>query len=268
MINPSAPIGIFDSGVGGLTVAQSIKQRMPEEQLIYFSDSRHMPYGDKSKLLIETYAQNIIRFLIKKGCKVVVIACNSASSNALEVIKQEVTQGIHVFDVIHPVIESIDFATGHKLGVIATRATVQSDVYRRAIKKRHPHLEIVQMATPLLAPMIEEGFQNDEISRVVVNHYLKREELKGIETLILACTHYSIIKREIRNFYGGRVRLIDSTRIVANRIYRCLAESNLLSEYLLKKDLFYVSDLTDAFERQAKIFFGQEITLQLQDLSP
>ncbi|XCI75270.1 MAG: glutamate racemase [Flavobacteriales bacterium] len=268
MINPSAPIGIFDSGVGGLTVAQAIKQRMPEEQLIYFGDTRHMPYGDKSKLLIETYTQKITRFLIREGCKSIVIACNSASSNALRIIKQEVPQRVHVFDVIDPVIESLTFAAHHKLGVIATRATVQSDVYRRAIKKRHPHLEIVQMATPLLAPMIEEGFQNHEISHAVVSHYLSQKELKGIDTLILACTHYPIIKREIQNFYDGRIRMIDTPRIIADQIYRCLADLKLLSECLLKKDLFYVSALTDAFERQAKIFFGQKITLQLQDLNP
>ncbi|XOD66923.1 MAG: glutamate racemase [Flavobacteriales bacterium Tduv] len=267
-MDPLASIGIFDSGVGGLTVAQAIKQRMPDERLIYFGDTKNMPYGEKSKELIETYTQRITRFLIDQRCKAIVIACNSASSNALQAINQEAPEGVKVFDLISPVVESLSPQENRKFGVIATRATTQSNVYCKAIKKRCPGLEVMQMETPLLAPMIEEGLQNDEIIRAAVRHYLSREELKGIEVLILACTHYSIIEKEIRDFYNNKIHLIDTPRIVADQIHKRLSKFGLLSKKLTERDLFYVSRLTKNFEHQAKIFFGEKLFLKARDLDP
>lgn len=265
-MDSSAPIGIFDSGVGGLTVAQAINQRMPDERIIYFGDTKHMPYGEKSKTLIETYTRRITRFLIDQGCKAIVIACNSASSNALQAIKEEAQKRVKVFDVINPVVESLSPKENRKFGVIATRSTTQSDVYRKAIKKRCPRLEVMQMATPLLAPMIEKGLQNDEIMRATVRHYLSREELKGIEALILACTHYHIIEKEIRDFYNDQIQLIDVPQIVANQIHQRLSECGLLSKHPSERDPSYVSRLTENFERQAKMIFEQKLLLKARDL--
>jgi len=262
------PIGVFDSGIGGLTVAHAISRLMPQEQIIYFGDTAHMPYGDKSRDLIRSYASQITDFLLhQKRCKCIVIACNTASAAAYETLRDSHRGSVPIFNVIDPIIESVvaDQSIKH-VGIIATKTTILSGVYQEKLSRRRPSLKYSALATPLLAPMIEEGFYNDNISQTVIHNYLEQSELKGIDALILGCTHYVMIKKEINEFYGGRVKLFDSTDIIATKLKAILAKENLLTDQTLGENLFYVSDYTEPFEQAAKAFYGKAIQLRQQAL--
>lgn len=264
MINDSsAPIGIFDSGVGGLTVAKAIKKHMPYERLIYFGDTLHFPYGDKSREILEKYSLVISRFLVEEGCKAVVIACNSASSNAFSSLKEAFGDKIVVLNVIDPVVRYISEKNYKKVGLIATRATIESHVYEKVIKNNCPEVRLCSLATPLLAPMVEEGFVNDEISAAVLKHYLNQETLYGIEALLLGCTHYPIIFEEIDRFYDGNIDIIQAPDLSAKQLRSTLKEKKLLAKKnILTKDIFYASALTEAFNYRAQLFFGSKISLK------
>jgi glutamate racemase len=263
------PIGVLDSGIGGLTVASAIAAMLPDEQLIYFGDTAHMPYGDKSKELIREYTRSITDFLInEKGCKCIVIACNTASAAAYEHLRDAYKGVIPIFNVIDPIIEAVVADSSlKKVGLIATKTTVESGVYQEKLSRRKPGLEYTALATPLLAPMIEEGFCNDSISHAVVHNYLEHEELRGIDSLILGCTHYVIIKSEINRFYNGKVRLFDSTNIVASKLKDILSIEGLLNGSGNRGEHhFYVSDFTGSFQKSTELFFGEKIKLELKKL--
>jgi len=262
MTSTNSPIGLFDSGVGGLTVASAIRLTLPAEQMIYFGDTAHLPYGDKSKETIIGYSIGITKFLLEKGCKVILIACNSASSNAFQEVKEFVGDKALVMNVIDPV---IDFVANeedvHNIGVIGTKATINSSTYTNGIKKINPGIEVSSLATPLLVPMIEEGFIFDDISNAIVRSYLSRKELQGIDSLILGCTHYPIIKNQISRFFNFEVNVIDSARIVAEKLRDELIQRKLLRTDNAPRHEFYVSDHTDYFEIIARMFFGEKIDL-------
>ncbi|HWB61991.1 MAG TPA: glutamate racemase [Chitinophagales bacterium] len=258
------PIGVFDSGIGGLTVANAISALLPNEQLIYFGDTAHFPYGDKSKELIRTYATRITDFFLnEKQCKTVVIACNTASAAAYEVLRDKYKGIAPVINVIDPMIEAViaDEAI-KKVGIIATKTTVESGVYQEKFNRRKPSLQYSALATPLLAPMIEEGFYNDKISQTVIENYLRQPELDGIDALVLGCTHYPLIKAEISKFYGAKVRIFDSAEVVAAKLKSILEKESLASDKKQGSDVFYVSDYTESFERISKIFYGHQIRLE------
>lgn len=262
------PIGVFDSGIGGLTVANAVSTLLPNEQLIYFGDTAHLPYGDKSKELIRSYAATITNFLLhEKQCKAVVIACNTASAAAYEPLR-DLYKGIApVINVIDPMVEAvINDNTIRKVGVIATKTTIASGVYSEKFTRRKPELQYTELATPLLASMIEEGFYNNNISSAVLEKYLSNEALHDIDALVLACTHYPLIKDEINAFYKGKVRIFDSAEIVAEKLKRILEKEGLAGERKLNEDLFFVSDYTEAFKRTTQIFWGQEIHLSLHNI--
>ncbi len=262
------PIGVFDSGIGGLTVAHAISRLLPNEQIIYFGDTAHLPYGDKSKDLIRTYSSEITNFLLhQKHCKCVVIACNTASAAAYEYLRDSYKGSVPIFNVIDPIIESVvaDESIKH-VGIIATKTTILSGVYQEKLSRRRPSLTYSALATPLLAPMIEEGFYNNNISHTVIHNYLEQPELKDIDALILGCTHYVMIKKEINEFYGGKVKLFDSTDIVATKLKAILEKENLLTDKPLGENLFYVSDYTESFEQAAKAFYGTAIQLKQQNI--
>lgn len=259
-----SPIGVFDSGIGGLTVAHAISKLLPQEQIIYFGDTAHLPYGDKSKELIRSYSLAITDFLLyQKHCKCVVIACNTASAAAYEYIRDQHKGSVPIFNVIDPIIESViaDDSIKH-VGIIATKTTIQSGVYQEKLSRRKPGLKFSALATPLLAPMIEEGFYNDNISNTVINQYLEQPELQGIDALILGCTHYVMIKDEINTFYNHKIKLFDSTDIVATKLRDILDKEHLLTDKALGDNLFYVSDYTQSFEQSAKAFYGTELRLE------
>jgi len=263
------PIGVLDSGIGGLTVASAIARILPQEQLIYFGDTAHLPYGDKSKELIREYTLSITDFLLnEKNCKCIVIACNTASAAAYEFLRDAFKGKVPVFNVIDPIIEAVvENNSLKKIGIIATKTTIESGVYQEKLSRRKPGLHFSALATPLLAPMIEEGFCNDSISKAVVHNYLEQEELHGIDALILGCTHYVNIRREIDEFYNGQVILFDSTDIVAIKLKNILGKEALLNEGTDRAEHhFFVSDYTSSFQKTTELFFGSEIKLEKKKL--
>jgi glutamate racemase len=256
------PIGIFDSGIGGLTVANAIHHFMPEERLIYFGDTAHLPYGDKSADAIRYYCLRISKFLLEQNCKMIVIACNSASSAAYDMLL-DFFEGKALFvNVVDPLVNAVIKKDYRNVGVIATKATINSSIYRNKIKTLNQKVKVNQLATPLLAPMIEEGFYSGNISKSVIENYLSHPEMKDIDALLLACTHYPLIKKEINEFYEGKVDILDSTDVVKNEVHRILSEENLLAEKRHHEDAFYVSDFTTSFEQTAKNFYGEELKLE------
>lgn len=266
-LSPEQPIGIFDSGVGGLTNAKEIKRLLPNENIIYFGDTKHLPYGEKSKEAIIEYSTKITNFLLENNCKAIVVACNTATANALASIKELVDNRVPVIDVINPVAEKVAYEIHNNVGVIATKATVNSGLYKKSIRKHNKFIKVDELATPLLVPAIEEGFKNHPITHAIIYNYLSNSKLKNIETLILGCTHYPLLIDEIKQYYGNRVRVIDSPNIVANQLKMILEKHHLLNS---SKDTpqyhFYLSDLTKNFEKISKKFFGKTIDLELKIL--
>ena len=257
------PIGIFDSGIGGLTVAHAIKTLLPEEDLIYFGDTAHLPYGDKSEAAIQVYSIKIADILLRKGCKVIVIACNSASSASYELLKEYVRTDTHVINVIDPMVELVTSTfAGIDIGLIGTKRTVQSGVYARKVEEANRNIKLHSLATPLLAPMIEEGFFNNQISHEIIAQYLRDPALQNIEALILACTHYPLIKKEINAYYGGRMKILDSSEVVAQALKKYLTEEALLNKGHKPEHRFLVSDFTESFESSARMFFHESVTLE------
>jgi len=286
----SSPIGLFDSGVGGLTVAHALHTLLPSEQLIYFGDTAHLPYGDKSRESILQYSLGIADFLLEKKCKLILIACNSASANAFEEVKAHVGTRALVMNVIDPVVARVTgmYATdvenqlmeegphttgpvggGHQaptIGVVGTKATIDSGTYERKIKARSPRLKVNSLATPLFVPMIEEGFVFDDISNAIIRAYLGRQELQGIDSLILGCTHYPIIRNQISRFFNFEVNVLDTAQVVAQAVREYLGHKELLSAKNPGKNQFYVSDYTPYFEVIANMFFNEKIRLEKKNI--
>ena len=259
-MNKNNPIGIFDSGIGGLTVAKAILSVLPKENLIYFGDTKHLPYGEKSARSIECFSTKIAFFLKEKKCKMIVIACNTASSLAYESIKK-IFPTIEIINVIDPVVNLIYKNKPSCIGIIGTKGTINSKIYPKKIHEIAPKIKVKSLATPLLASIIEEGFFNDKISRVVLNKYLNKSELKNIDQLILACTHYPLIQKLIGEFYNNKIDIIDSASQVASHIKNVLEKKDLLSNKITGHR-FFVSDYTKSFEESAKFFFGEDIYLE------
>lgn len=267
---PGMPIGIFDSGIGGLTVARAITQLLPAEDIIYFGDTAHMPYGEKSAEAIRHYSVKIAEFLRSRNCKMIVIACNTASAAGYKAVVKATGMKDLVVNVIDP---ASHYVVKHhqrqKIGVIATKRTISSNVYAKRIQSLDPMADVVQLATPLLAPMIEEGFYNNKISQTIINSYLSKSRLSEIDALILGCTHYPLIKPEIKKYYGKSVEIIDSSEIVARFVKDILAKHELLNpgKRSLKKSpagtrQFFVSDYTTSFEETSRIFFDEKVKLK------
>lgn len=258
------PIGIFDSGIGGLTVASAIHKLLPNERIIYFGDTAHLPYGDKSPKAIRGYSQKITEFLLEKQCKMVVIACNTASSAGFRLVKQTCGSKAIATNVIDPMVKYVsEKYTDGKVGVIGTKGTIESRIYPRKFKQANEALNIASAATPLLCPMIEEGFFNNNISKTIIYDYLSRNQLEEIDALILGCTHYPLIKKEVESFYKDPVEVIDSSEIVAKEVQRLLAQKNLLAKKKpAARNQFFVSDYTESFEQSTRLFFKGEIHLK------
>ena len=262
----SQPIGIFDSGIGGLTIAHAIKQKLPNENIIYFGDTKHLPYGEKSNEAIRHYSLKIAKFLKENNCKVIVIACNSASSVAYEFIKSNIGS-IPIYNVIDPIIKNLSNKnyTNKKIGVIGTKATIKSNIYQKKIEGKITS-QIVSLETPLLAPMIEEGFFNQDISMTIIKKYLENKNLDKIDSLILACTHYPLIKKQIKKFYDNNVEVIDSSIITANYINKQLEKKGILNTNNKPTYSFIVSNLTESFSKSATFFFKEKIILNENDI--
>jgi len=252
-------IGIFDSGIGGLTVAKEVKKALPEIPIVYFGDTAHLPYGDKSKEAVMSYCIGIGDFLVSKGCTHIIIACNTASAYGYKPLKKHLKNVAKVYDVITPVVHYIStHYTEKKVGIIATKGTTKSRIYPRKINAKNPLINVSSCATPLLAPMIEEGFFNNNISKTIIHNYLSKKELKNIDVLTLACTHYPLIEQAINGFYKKKVKILNSAVIVATHVK---AKIKIGSPNIPIEDLFYVSDFTPSFQQSAQLFFGKKISL-------
>jgi glutamate racemase len=263
----NGPIGIFDSGIGGLTVAKAIHQHFPNESIVYFGDTAHLPYGDKSEAAIQAYSVRIADLLLSMGCKVIVIACNSASSASYELLREYVHQQAHVINVIDPMVEFVAHKLiGKQIGLIGTKRTVQSGIYQKKLTAISPASNLHSLATPLLAPMIEEGFYNSQISHEIVWNYLSDPILQSIDALILACTHYPLIRKEINEFYKGNVEILDSTQIIVETLNDYLTTQGLLRSAPQPELQFLVSDYTESFEASTQIFFHQKVSLKWHPL--
>lgn len=257
------PVGIFDSGIGGLTVAQQFTRLLPYEDLIYFGDTAHLPYGDKSTAAIQAYSIKICNLLISKQVKAILIACNSASAAAFDLVKEYVGSKAQVYNVIDPVVEFVaNQYSGQTVGLIGTKQTVFSNIFSRKIDQVNRGIKLKSLATPLLAPMIEEGFFDNKISLNVVEEYLSSPMLAGIKALILGCTHYPLIAPQIRAFYNGSVEVIDSSTIVAEAVKSDLERRGLVNAQHSVEKHFYVSDFTPAFENSTQIFFKDKVSLE------
>jgi glutamate racemase len=259
---PTQAIGIFDSGIGGLTVAQALVKQLPTENIIYFGDTAHLPYGDKSATTIQSYSIKIADMLLKQPCKLILIACNSASAAAYEPVKQFVGEKAHVLDVINPLVNHLrDHYPRKNIGLIATRQTVNSNVYQQKIAALNLGIHLTSHATNLLASAIEE-FGNHNVIDSLLKEYLNHDRFNHIEALVLACTHYPVIKDRIADFFKHTIEIIDSSDIVATAVKQHLTTEKLLNPQGKGNKSFFVSDYTDSFAAGTKLFFNEEIKLQ------
>jgi len=262
------PIGIFDSGVGGLTVYRALHGRLPDERFVYLGDTARVPYGTKSLATVERYALENSQFLAERGIKLLVVACNTASALALPAIRRQI--GVDVVGVIGPGARKAVALTKNKenprIGVIATEATVQSRAYSRAIKKANATAQIVETACPLFVSLAEEGWTNEPETRSIAGKYLQEIIKKDVDALVLGCTHYPILRDVIQAAVGKRVMLIDSGEATAEAVEQLLNETNLANDNRRKSanertlcddlDHFYVTDAADRFARVAERFLG------------
>ena len=263
MSSNNNPIGIFDSGIGGLTVAKAVNTLLPKESIVYFGDTAHLPYGDKSEAAIQAYSIKICNLLLEKKCKVILIACNSASTAAFDLVKEYVGSKAHVVNVIDPAVAYIgDAYTDKQIGLIGTKRTVLSQAYERKVERLKKGIKLKSLATPLLVHVIEEGFYANRIGDEVIHQYLSDDVLDDIEALILGCTHYPLIKEKIEDYYAAQVEIIDSSQVVAAFLQQVLEKNNLLKTEGDSNHTFYVSDYTKSFEESTKIFFGREVHLE------
>ncbi len=270
----SRPIGVFDSGIGGLTLVHALGNALPYERIIFFGDTAHLPYGDKSVKNIQAFAQEILRFFYQQNCKAVLIACNTASAIAYPKLLKSWDSYLLLFNVIDPVVRTcIQFYKPHNVGVIGTRSTIQSRSYPRKFNQSDRTIAVTTASTPLLAPMIEEGFYNNKISHTLISAYLSKKQFEGIEALILGCTHYPLIKTEVESFYRGSTPVLDNIDPTVNELVGTLSDKEMLnnglepnSANLKTLNTFYVSDYTQSFEETARLFFGASVSLQKYDI--
>ncbi|GCD79252.1 glutamate racemase [Schleiferia thermophila] len=258
-----APIGIFDSGVGGLTVAKAIMNLMPNEDILYFGDTAHMPYGEKSKEAIIKYSLEISEFLYQKGVKVLVIACNSASATAYEALCEYWKERLPIVNVIDPVVEYVCEQHFANIGIIGTKATINSGVYSRKIQESCSNVTVNSKATPLLAGMVEEGLAGTEVSRALIKHYLRDQRFDQLDCMILGCTHYPLIQEDIKAFFKEQIKILDTPSITAAHLRQVLIDTSLRSPSTYHGEYhFYLSDLTESFKEIASYFLGFQPVLE------
>ncbi|RMG27988.1 MAG: glutamate racemase [Bacteroidetes bacterium] len=260
------PVGIFDSGLGGLTIVKAVQQLLPHESLIYVGDTAHLPYGDKSVELIGGYATAITRLLVQKGVKAIVIACNTASAVAYREV-QAAAAGLPVFNVVIPAVhQALATTQNQQVAVIGTKTTIRTGIYKRLLQHHRPGLKVVEKATPMLVPMIEEGWLHNQVSQDVIDAYMSDTGFQSIDTLILGCTHYPLIKSQIAKYfvenYEHEVHIIDSSLAVARAVQQGLKAHQLLRHAGEARYQYLLSDLTPNFESAAELFLGKKVCFE------
>jgi glutamate racemase len=266
-------IGIFDSGFGGLSVMRGIVKELPDYSFIYLGDSARVPYGTRSKETVYKFTKQAIDFLFKKGCELIIVACNTASSDALRLVQQKHVPKNYaskkVLGVLIPAAEdAISKTKNGRIGVIATQGTVKSRAFIRELRKINPKIKVYQKACPLLVPIVEAGEQNLEITDITLKKYIKPLIDNRIDTLILGCTHYGILEPKIREIVGKKMKIISESKIVAHKLKSYLENHPEVERELTKnrKRIFYSTDLTKNFEILGSKFFGEKIKPQKADL--
>ena len=252
------PLGIFDSGIGGLTVVEKVSRLLPGERIVYFGDTARVPYGNKSAETVTRFSKEIVKFLLSFKVKLIIVACNTASSLSLGVLERAFS--VPVIGVIKPgVREALERSRTKRIAVIGTEATVSSGAYKKDIKAREKKAFVVQKSCPLFVPLAENGWLDGDITRRIAKKYLSPVVTEKIDTLILGCTHYPLLKRVIRKAAGSGVTLIDSSSAVAKHTGRLLRKKKLLGGSKKESARFFASDDTKKFEKLAKVFLGKNI---------
>ena len=252
-------IGVFDSGVGGLTVVTALRRRLPRESILYLGDTARLPYGSKSPDTVTRYTRRNIEFLTERGVKAVVVACNTASALALPNLSPQ----IPTWGVIEPGARKAAEVSRGRVGILATEATVRSDAYARALRQLRPDLEILSQACPLLVPLVEEGWHDDPITEEVARRYLEPLLDAGVDTLVLGCTHYPLLKSVLQRVAGPGVTLVDSAESVAEVVAAGLAERGMEAEDRPAEHHLCVTDAGESFHRLAGRILGDS-TLPLE----
>ena len=249
----TAPIGVFDSGVGGLTVAREISRQLPDENIVYFGDTARVPYGSKSQNTIIRFSEQIIRFLKTKQVKAIVIACNTASALALDAVRDEFD--IPIMGVVIPGARAAVEATkNRKVGVVGTDATVQSGMYTKVIHQMAPDITVIEKACPLFVPLVEEGFKDHVVTQEIIEYYLESMRNTDIDAMILGCTHYPLIRSKIRAYMGDRIQIVNPAYETAMDLKRLLEEQDMANDGATPQHSrysFYVSDAAEKFRRFA-----------------
>lgn len=260
-VKKSAPIGVFDSGVGGLTVAREIMRHLPNENIVYFGDTARVPYGSKSKDNIIRFSRQIINFLKTKEVKAIVIACNTASALALDVVREEFD--IPIIGVVEPGARAALAATQtKKIGVIGTEATIRSAMYEKIIQGMDSEAIVIGKACPLFVPLVEEGFAKHHVTGEIIDYYLASFMETDIDSLILGCTHYPLLRSRIREYFGEKITLVNPAYETAMDLKQILKENgmentNITSEHASYS--FYVSDAADKFKQFANSILPYDI---------
>lgn len=257
----NSPIGVFDSGIGGLTVAREIMRQMPQERIIYFGDTARLPYGSKSQDTVLRYSRQIIRFLMTKEVKAIVIACNTASAYALEAVEKELDTPI--IGVIRAGARTAVRATRNgKIGVIGTEGTISSNIYTDVMKKMRPDIEVTGKSCPLFVPLVEEGLLHDSVTDEIASRYLSVLKGRFIDTLVLGCTHYPLIRSTLGRLMGEEVTLVNPAYETAVELKGLLEERGLTNQgdgWEGEKYQFYVSDLAEKFTAFATSILPDEV---------
>ena len=252
----NSPIGVFDSGIGGLTVLKALTEALPQESFVYFGDTARVPYGTKSDPVVKQFALQDSFFLLKFNVKLIVVACNSASAVALEFLQQRLN--LPVIGVIEPGAKAAVKTTGDKpIGVIGTGATISSGAYIRELEKLKPGVDTLPIPCPLFVPLVEEGLTEGPIAEQAVKHYLA--PIKEAGSLILGCTHYPLLEKIIAAYLGPEVEIIDSPQATADMVKNELAVRGLLNEGGKREIEFFASDISPNFVEQSRRFFGGEL---------
>lgn len=264
----NAPIGVFDSGIGGLTMAREIMRQMPEEKIVYFGDTARLPYGNKSKQTVIHYSEQIIRFLRTKGVKAIVIACNTASSYALEEVRKN--EDFPIIGVINAGARAAAAATKNgKIGVIGTEGTVRSGTYGKVLREMKPGVEVFGKACPLFVPLVEEGLLHDSVTDEIASRYLSVLKEKYIDTLVLGCTHYPLIRSTLGRLMGDGVTLVNPAYETAVQLKTLLHSMEMSCDAgrelpLEEKYQFYVSDMAEKFRDFATAILPDEVKKTVQ----
>ena len=255
----NCPIGVFDSGLGGLTVLKELMRQLPCEDLIYFGDTARVPYGTKSKESIIQFSKENAAILFRYGVKMIVVACNSSSSYAIEILKKKFP--VPVVGVICPGAKrAIEMTKNKKIGVIATSATINSGKYEKAIYKIDSKVKVFNQACPLFVPLVEEGWFEKKVTVDIASEYLSGLKRRGVDVVILGCTHYPLLKKAIQKVLGEKIILVDSAKKIAEEVKGILSNSDLIRNQNRRgKQKFLISDKPQAFNEIAKKFLGREI---------